>query len=65
MTLIDIIKVLDEDTKIVVKLKNDEEIFQGEAGDTLVELTPEELELVVTNMWYSRSYYNALVIVVE
>lgn len=61
MTLIDLIKVLEPDTRIVVRKKL-EELFNGYADDTMTELSPERLELMVENMWVSWSVYKSLMI---
>lgn len=63
MTLIDLIKTMDDDEKVYIIL-NDGKSVHGELDKVMPELTEADLNKVVLQVWYSR-VYNAITIGVD
>lgn len=63
MTLIDLLKVMDDDTKVVIT--HDRRMFPvvGTVEEVFDELTPRELSMTVNNVYYSRMYSGIYIII--
>lgn len=64
MTLIDLLKVLTPDTKIVLQYQSTT-IFEGETEIAMIELTLEEVEMTIHCVWFSENLYKAIVVELE